>query len=73
MIEKSTTKSYKLLLKENDPDQAMENFRECFKRINSQERYNEFFNSGFNVVLRDEKRTVEETLLIVESSFKLCR
>lgn len=64
---------YQLLLKENDPDQAMRNFRECLKRINSQEKYNEFFNSGFNVILRDEQRTVEETLLIVESSFKLCR
>lgn len=64
---------YKLLLKENDPDQAMKNFRECLKRINSQEKYNEFLNSGFNVILRDEQRTVEETLLIVESSFKLCR
>lgn len=64
---------YQLLLKEKDPEQAMENFRECLKRINSQEKYNEFFNSGFNVVLRDEQRTVEETLSIVESSFKLCR
>lgn len=64
---------YKLLLKENDPEQAIENFRECLKRINSQEKYNEFLNSGFNVVLRDEQRTVEETLLIVERSFKLCR
>lgn len=64
---------YNLLLKENDPDQAMGNFRECLKRINSQKTYNEFLKSGFNVVLRDEKRTVEETLLIVESSFKFCR
>lgn len=64
---------YKLLLKEDDPEQAIENFKECLKRINSQEKYNEFLNSGFNVVLRDEQRTVEETLLIVERSFKLCR
>ncbi len=64
---------YKLLLEENDPDQALENFRECLKRINSWEKYYEFFHSGFHVVLRDEQRTVEETLLIVESSFKLCR
>lgn len=64
---------YKLLLKENDPDQAMENFRECLKRINSHEKYNEFLNSGFKVILRDEQRKVEETLFIVENSFKLCR
>lgn len=64
---------YQLLLKEDDPDQAMENFRECLKRVNSQEKYNEFLNSGFNVVLRDEQRTIEETLSLAESSFKLCR
>ncbi len=62
---------YKLLLQEDDPEKAIKNFRECLKRVNSQENYNEFFNSGFNVVLRDEKRTVEETLLIAESCFKL--
>lgn len=64
---------YQLLLKEGTPDQAIANFRDCLKRINSQERYNEFLNSGFNVVLRDEQRTVEETLLIVEKSFNLCK
>ncbi len=64
---------YQLLLKEDDQNKAMENFRECLRRINSQEKYNEFLNSGFNVVLRDEQRTVEETLLILESSFKLCK
>lgn len=64
---------YQLLLEEEAPDQAMENFRNCLKRINSQEKYNEFLNSGFNVVLRDDQRTVEETLLIVESYFKLCK
>lgn len=63
---------YELLLKEDDPGRAMENYRECLKRLNSQETYNEFLNSGFNVVLRDERRTVEETLLIVERNFKLC-
>ena len=60
---------YKLLLKEEDPEKAIENFRECLKRVNSKEIYNEFLNSGFKVVLRDEKRTVEETFSIVENFF----
>ena len=64
---------YQLLLKEKDPERAIENFRECLKRINSKERYNAFLNSGFNVILRDEKRTVEETLLLVENKLKLYR
>lgn len=62
---------YQLLLKEDDPKQAMENFRECLKRINSQKRYDEFLNAGFQVILRDEQRTAEETLLMVESVFNL--
>lgn len=62
---------YQLLLKEADPDQAMENFRECLKRINSREIYNAFLHSGFHVLLRDDTRTPEETLAIVERYFHL--
>ncbi len=64
---------YQLLLKETDPERAIDNFRECLKRINSKERYNEFLNSGFNVILRDEQRTVEETLSLVEEKLRLSR
>lgn len=62
---------YKLLLNEEDPNFAIENFRNCLKRINTKEKYNEFLNSGFNVILRDEKRSIDETLKLVECSFKL--
>ncbi len=62
---------YQLLLKEENPCQAMENFRECLKRINSQENYNKFLNSGFSVILRNESRTVEETLSLAERVFRL--
>lgn len=62
---------YRLLMSEPNPEQALENFRECLKRINSPQKYNEFLNSDFNVVLRDEKRTAEETLLLVEKYFNL--
>ena len=58
-------------MKEENPDKALENFRECLKRINSVERYNKFLKSGFNVLLRDERRTIEETLEIVSKMFKL--
>ena len=62
---------YQLLLKEKNPEEAIENFRECLKRVNSVEIYNQFFNSGFNVILRDENRSVEETLKLVEAYFEL--
>ncbi len=62
---------YKLLLNEENPVEAMENFRECLKRVNSQEIYNNFLNSGFHVILRDDKRTIQETFLLVEKVFDL--
>ena len=62
---------YQLLLQEEDSEAAINNFRECLSRVNSEENYNEFLNSGFNVILRDENRTIEETLQLVEATFKL--
>lgn len=62
---------YQLLLAEADPDAAIANFRECLSRVNSKERYNEFANSGFNVVLRDDSRSIEETMEIIEKQIGL--
>lgn len=62
---------YKLLITEENPIDALNNFRNCLKRINNQERYNEFLNSGFNVITRDETRKIDETLELAEKYFKL--
>ncbi len=62
---------YQLLLAEKDPDAAIANFRECLSKVNSKERYKVFENSGFNVVVRDESRSVEDTIKIVEKYLKL--
>ncbi len=62
---------YRLLLEEENPDKAMDNFRKCLMRINSKEVYNKFLNSGFNVIKRDDTRTIEETFIMVESVFEL--
>lgn len=62
---------YRLLMQERDPEAAMENFRECLMRINSKESYDRFLRSGFRVLLRDDNRTVEETLEIVEGMLNL--
>ena len=62
---------YRLLMQEDDPDAAMANFREMLMRVNSKERYDRFFNSGFQVLLRDDNRTIDETLEIVEKMLKL--
>ena len=62
---------YQLLMQEPDPDAAMVNFREMLMRVNSKEAYDKFFNSGFKVLLRDDNRTVKETLEIVEELLRL--
>lgn len=62
---------YKIMLEEENTKQALENFRKCLERVNNKEIYDEFLNFGFNVVLRDDNRSIEETLKIVEEKLKL--
>jgi len=62
---------YRLLLESENPEKAIENFRECLKRVNSDSRYAEFENSGFKVIKRDESRTIEQTVALAEKHFKL--
>ena len=62
---------YQLLLKEKDPEAAIANFRECLAKVNSQENYDKFLHSGFQVLLRDESRSIEETMQMVEKCLKL--
>lgn len=63
---------YRLLLEEKDPESAMENFRQCLRRINSRENYENFLHSGSRVIVRDENRSIEDTLALVEKAFGLC-
>ena len=62
---------YRLMMEEPDPQASLENFRQCLARINSRENYDMFLNAGFQVLLRDETRSIEETLNIVEQMFGL--
>ena len=62
---------YRLMLEEEDPQAALENFRQGLTLINSQESYDAFLHSGFPVLLRDENRTPEETLALAEEIFGL--
>lgn len=64
---------YRLIMEEKDPESALQNFRQCLERINSVENYNKFLNSGFRIIKRDDKRTVEETLLLVEKQLGLAK
>ena len=62
---------YRLMMEEKDPGAALENFRHCLERINSPARYDAFLHSGFKVILRDDNRSVEETLALAEEAFGL--
>ena len=62
---------YRLIMEEPDPEKAMENYRQGLLRINSKERYDRFLHSGFKVIQRDDNRTIEETLALVENAFEL--
>ena len=62
---------YQLIMEEPDPEDALNNFRQCLARINSQERYDRFLHSGFHVMRRDEDRSIEQTLAIAEKAFGL--
>lgn len=54
-----------------DAEAAIANFRACLERINSQEVYDRFLHSGFFTLIRDDSRTPEETLAILEEHFLL--
>jgi len=60
-----------LILEEPDPEYAMQDYRKGLEMINSEETYNAFLNSGFNIILRDENRTIDETVALAEEAFGL--
>lgn len=62
---------YQLMMEEPDPNAALENFKQCLMRINSSENYEAFLHSGFRVIKRDESRSIEETLSLIEKAFGL--
>ena len=49
----------------------MENYRKGLELINSRETYEHYLHSGFNVILRDDARSIEQTLALVEKAFNL--
>ena len=62
---------YRLIMDEPDPEKAMENYRKGLMLINSQENYDRYLHSGFHVIIRNENRSIEQTLEMVEKTFGL--
>ena len=59
---------YKLMLEEPEPEKALENYRQGLELICSQESYDELLYSGFNVIHRDDSRSNEQTVALVEQA-----
>ena len=63
---------YRLLMEEPDPEAALARYRRTLELIHSKESYDRLLDSGFNILYRDESRTIEQTRdLISEKYFKL--
>ena len=62
---------YQQLLQAPDPDAAMANYRAILERINRPECCRELENSGFFCLKRDDSRTPEQTMAILERHFGL--
>ena len=62
---------YQLIMEEEDPEKALANYRKGLELINSKDSYDHLLNSGFKVILRDENRSIEQTLKLVEEAFGL--
>lgn len=63
---------YRLLMEEPDPEAALARYRRTLELIHSRESYDRLLDSGFNILYRDESRTIEQTRdLIAEKYFKL--
>lgn len=61
----------KEIKKSENPEKTMQNYRECLARINSIEKYRMFENSGFFTLVRNDERTLQQTLEILEKHFNL--
>ena len=59
------------IMEAENPVKTMNNFKECIAKVNSKEEYDKFVNSGFFVFKRDNTKTLEETLEILENHFEL--
>ena len=62
---------YQRIMEAEDPQATLANYRAVLERINSPENYRRLEDSGFFVLKRDEARTPEQTLAILERHFGL--
>lgn len=59
------------IMKTENPESTLENFKKCIEKVNSLEHYNEFLNSGFKCFIRKEKSNLEYRYNQIIKHFKL--
>ena len=59
------------IMKTENPESTLENFKKCIEKINSLEHYNEFLNSGFKCFIRKENSNLEDRYSQIIKHFKL--
>lgn len=61
------------IMKAENPEKTMQNYRECIARVNSKENYDEFANSGFYTIVRKDTETDTklETMDLLAEHFRL--
>lgn len=62
---------FRAIKNSKDPEVTMANYRKILEKLNSQERYSKFLNSGFWVFKRNDSLTLEQTMECLEKHFKL--
>ena len=62
---------YQVLQQSEEKEKAFENYRACLRACNSEENRRVFMESGFRCVWRDENRSIQDTLKLVERHFSL--
>lgn len=59
------------IMKTENPENTLENFKNCIEKVNSIEHYNEFLNSGFKCFIRKENSNLEDRYSQIIKHFKL--
>lgn len=57
--------------KADNPQKALENYKECLAKINSYEKYMAYENSGFFTMIRTDDRAISDALEVLEKHFML--
>lgn len=59
------------IMKTENPEFTLDNFKKCIEKVNSLEHYNEFLNSGFKCFIRTENSNLEDRYNQIVKHFKL--